>query len=236
MAPEVYGKEHIIYLVLSTLVGALSVILLKKYAKTEKAQTIALKTVAFLLFASILANRLSQVFRYGQVRWYCIIPDSYCGMTSLVIAIAVLIGKRDNPALHFAWLLGLFGGISTSLYPTYVSQDISFFYLPTFSGLLHHSFCALTVVLLIAFKQIEVTYKKWHYVIFGFTCYISVGAFLMGVFEVSDAFHIVEPLLPNTSLTTWVMAPIYLVCYGVILAVIEAVRKHKNKDGKLNEN
>ena len=233
MAPEVYGKEHIIYLIVSTLIGASSVILLKKYAKTQKAQTIALKAVAILLLASILANRLSQVFRYGPVRWYCIIPDSYCGMTSLVIALAVLLGKRDNPVLHFAWLLGLFGGISTSLYPTYVSQDISFFYLPTFSGLLHHSFCALTVVLLFAFNQIEVTYKKWHYVIFGFTCYITVGAFLMATFEMSDAFHIIEPLLPDTVLTTWVMAPMYLTAHGLIFAIFEyAKRRKENK--KLN--
>ena len=225
MAPEVYGKEHIIYLVISTLVGAVSVILLKKYAKSEKMQTVALKISAFLLCASILANRLSQVFRYEQVRWYLIIPDSYCGMTSLVIGLAVLFGKKDNSVLHFSWLLGLFGGISTSFYPTYVSQHISFFYLPTFSGLLHHSFCALTVVLLIAFKQITVTYKKWYYVILGFTCYITVGAFLMSVFKMNDAFHIAEPLLPNTSLTTWVMAPIYIVAHGLIFAIIELVNR-----------
>lgn len=233
MTPEVYGKEHVIYLIASTIIGAGSVILLKKYAKTEKAQSIALKIFAFLLFASILANRLSQVFRYDQVRWYCIIPDSYCGMTSLVISLAVLFGKRDNPVLHFSWLLGFFGGVSTSFYPSYVSQHSSFFYLPTFSGLLHHSFCALVVVLLFAFNQIDVTYKKWHYVIFGFTCYITVGAFLMGFFGMSDAFHIVEPLLPDTILTTWVMAPMYLSAHGLIFALFEYF-KRRNKSEKLN--
>ena len=220
MTPEVFGKEHIIYFIVSTLIGVASIILAKKYAKTQKSQNVFLKCLAFLLFASILANRLSQVFRYSEVRWYLIIPDSFCGMTSLVIALAVLLGKKDNIVLHFAWLLGLFGGISTVVYPTFVGQHQSFFYLPTFSGLLHHSFCALTVVALLVFNQINITYKKWYAVILGFTCYLTVGAFLMSVFNVSDAFHIVEPLLPNTPLTTWVMAPMYITAHAIIFAVI----------------
>ena len=96
MVPQVFGKEHIIYLIVSTVIGAAGLLLIKRYAKTEKVRTIALKSIAFLLLVSILANRLSQVFRYDQVRWYCIIPDSFCGMTSLVIALAVLFGKRNN--------------------------------------------------------------------------------------------------------------------------------------------
>jgi hypothetical protein len=76
---------------------------------------------------------------------------------------------------------------------------------------------------------INITYKKWHYTLFGVTAYVTLGAFLMQAFDMSDAFHIAEPLLEGTPLTIWVMAPIYLVCYGVILAVIEAVRHGKSK-------
>ena len=76
-----------------------------------------------------MTNRLSQVFRYENVRWHLIIPDSYCGMTSLVLALAVLFGKKDNNVYHFVWLLGLFGGISTVIYATFVSQNSSFFYI-----------------------------------------------------------------------------------------------------------
>ncbi len=229
MVPQVFGKEHIIYMIVSTVVGAACLLLAKKYAKTEKARTLVLKCIAFLLLASILANRLSQVFRYEQVRWYCIIPDSFCGMTSLVIALAVLFGKRNNVVLHFAWLLGLFGGIATVVYPTFVSQHQSIFYLPTSSGLLHHSFSALLVVALLMLGWIDITYKKWYCVILGFTCYLTVGAFLMSVFDMSDAFHIVEPLLENTKLTAWVMAPIYLTAHGLIFVAVELIRRRKHK-------
>ena len=77
------------------------------------------------------------------------------------------------------------------------------------------------------FKQIDITYKKWQCTLYGFTCYLTVGAFLMNVFDMSDAFHLAEPLLPDTSLTTWVMAPMYVVSYAIILLVVEIVKKRK---------
>ena len=232
MAPQLFGIEHITYIIISTLVGGIGLLFAYKYAKNEKTQNIILKCLAAALFISVMTNRLSQVFRYDTVRWYCIIPDSFCAMTSLVLSLAVLLGKKNNNVYHFVWLLGLFGGISTVIYATFVDQHPSFFYIPTFTGLLHHSFSAIVVVALLMFKQINITYKKWYCTFFGFTSYLTLGAFLMHTFDLSDAFHIAEPLLPNTPLTAWVMAPMYVTAYAIILLVIELVRKYKNKDIK----
>lgn len=229
MRPQLFGTEHILYLIITTLIASATLLLAKKYAKTEKSQIIFLKVLAALLFVAIITNRLSQVFRYDTVRWYLIIPDSFCGMTSLVTALAVLFGKKNNNVYHFIWLLGLFGGISTAIYATFVDQDVSFFYLPTISGLLHHSLCATVIVGLFMFGQIELTYKKWYCTFFGFTTYLTLGAFMMHTFNMSDAYHIAEPLLSNTPLTAWVMAPMYAVGYGLILFVVEIVRKKKKK-------
>lgn len=227
MAPQLFGIEHILYILISTVVAVIALMLARKTAVTEKSQKIFLKILALLLLAAILANRLSQVFRYGTVRWYCIIPDSFCGMTSLVLALAVLFGKKDNCVLHFVWLLGLFGGISTVIYATFVDQNISFFYLPTISGLLHHSLSATLSVALLQFRQIGITYKKWHYTFFGFTAYLTLGAFLMHTFKLSDAFHIAEPLIPGTPLTAWVMAPMYAAGYGLVLLGVEIAKRKK---------
>lgn len=230
MAPELFGIEHILYIIISTVVASACLIFAKKFLKNERAITIFIKTLAFLLFAAIAANRLSQVFRYDTVRWYCIIPDSFCGMTSLVLALAVLFGKKNNCVLHFVWLLGLFGGISTVIYATFVGQSNSFFYLPTISGMLHHSFSATLVVALLMFRQIDITYKKWYCTLFGFTSYLTVGAFLMHTFDMSDAFHIAEPLISGTPLTAWVMAPMYAVGYALVLLAIELVRKKRTRN------
>ncbi len=227
MSPQLFGIEHILYIIISTALCGGALILAKRYAKTEKMQNVFLKLLAALLLIAILTNRLSQVFRYDTVRWYLIIPDSFCGMTSLVLSLGVLFGKRDNAVLHFTWLLGLFGGISTVIYATFVGQGASIFYLPTISGLLHHSFSAALVIALLMFKQIDITYKKWYCTIFGFTAYLTVGAFLMHTFNLSDAFHIAEPLLSGTNLTAWVMAPMYLGAYAIILLVVEIIKRKR---------
>ena len=227
MVPQVYGIEHVLYLVITALLAGATLLLVKKSVKSQKGINLFLKILAILLLISILANRLSQVFRYDNVRWYAIIPDSFCGMDSLVLSLAVLFGKKDNNVLHFVWLVELFGGIATCVYPTFVSQNASFFYLPTISGLLHHSFTGMLVVALLMFKQIDITYKKWYCTLFGFTCYLTLGAFLMATFPISDAFHIVEPLLPNTPLTAWVMGPIYAVVYAIILVAVEFFKRKR---------
>ena len=66
MAPQLFGVEHILYIIISTVVASAALLLAKKYAKTEKSQMIFLKTLAALLFVAIMTNRLSQVFRYEE--------------------------------------------------------------------------------------------------------------------------------------------------------------------------
>lgn len=236
MPAVVFGIEHFLYMGITGVMAAAGLLCAKKYAKSERSQMIILKALAAALLVAILANRLSQVFRYGMVRWEQIIPDSYCGMTSLVLALAVLFGKKDNYALHFVWILAIFGGIATVVYPAFIGQGPTVFYLPTISGLLHHSLSATVAIAVLLLGWMRITYKKWYCTLFGFTCYLTVGAFLIGCLGLSDAFHIYTPLLDGTPLTTWVMAPIYIVCYSLILLVIELVRKKRAKAAPSGDN
>lgn len=229
MPAKLYGVEHFAYIGITAVLAAAGLICAKKYAKEEKSQAIVLKGLAIALLVAILTNRLSQVFRYDTVRWVEIIPESYCGLTSLVLSLAVLFGKKDNDAYHFLWILALFGGVSTVIYPAFIGQGPTIFYLPTISGLAHHSLSAMLSVALLLFNQIRITYKKWYCTLFGFTCYLTLGAFLIGALGLSDAFHIYTPLISGTPLTTWVMAPIYAVCYALLLFIIELVRRRSTK-------
>ena len=192
---KVFGSVHLIYLAITLTLSVAGIFCAKKFAKSEQSQKIILKSIAGALLIWIVINRLSQVFRYSQVRWEQIIPDSFCGMTSLVLALAVLIGKKDNVVLHFTWFLALVGATITIAYPTFLNQGNSVFYLPTISGLLHHSLALIMVIMLLIFDQIHITYKKWYCSLFGFTTYFTIGAFQMSVFGFSDSFHIVEPML-----------------------------------------
>ena len=227
MGPQLFGTEHILYIVITALVAAACLLLCKKRVSSEHGQKVVLRVIAALLLAAIVTNRLSQVFRYGQVRWYCIIPDSICGMTSLLLALGVLLGKKDNNILHFTWLLALFGGTATVIYATFLDQDISFFYLPTISGLLHHSLSATLAIAILLFGYVDISYKKWYCTFFGFTAYVTLGAFLMHTFNMSDAFHIAEPLIEGTPLTIWVMTPMYAAAYGLLLLIVEVVKRKR---------
>ena len=227
---NVLGSVHWIYLGITLPLSAVGLYLAKRYAKTEKSQKIVLKTIAVMLLIWIVINRLSQVFRYSDVRWELIIPDSFCGMTSLILSLAVLFGKKNNAVYHFVWALGLVGDVITLVYPSFLDQGPTVFYLPTISGLLHHSIALVLIIALLLFEQIQITYKRWYCSLFGFTSYLTVGAFQMSVFGLDDAFHIVEPMLDGTPLTVWVVAPIYIVGYALVLCIIELVRKfHKGK-------
>lgn len=230
MKPKIFGIEHILYLVITTVIAVTTIILAKKKLKTDKQQTIFIKCLGLILFITILTNRISQVFCYGKTQWHLLIPETFCGMTSLVLSLAVLFGKKDNPIFHFVWLIALFGGIAATVYANYIPDFDTFFHITTITGLLHHTISATLIVALLIFKHIHITYKKWYYPLLGFTCYFTIGAFLMATFNLEDAFQMAKPLVENTPLTAWFVAPIFAVVYTIIIFTIEFIRKkQKNK-------
>lgn len=101
MPAVVFGIEHFLYIGITAAMAASGLLLAKKYAKSDKAKTIFMKALALGLLITIIMNRLSQVFRYDTVRWEQIIPDSYCGMTSLVLSLGVLFGKKRQQYFTF---------------------------------------------------------------------------------------------------------------------------------------
>lgn len=229
MNPQIFGWQHILILVISIGIIVSTTILLKKYVKNEKTLDIVIKSIAGALLVALITNRLSIVFKYDTPEWERIIPDSFCGMSSLVLSLSTLLGKKDNNVLHFVWFMALLGGSVTMIYPDFIGQSSSVLYLPTSSGLLHHIIAVYLVILLLTFGYIKPTYKKWYCTLFGFTTYIAIGTFEMSVLGLSDAFYIHKPILSGTPMTVWVLIPMYIALYGGTLAIIEWVRIRKSK-------
>lgn len=236
MAPKIWGWQHIVYLAVFLSVSVAVLILGKKYAKTEAQKRLVVKGLAAALLVSIISNRVSIVFKTEVPEWKWLIPDSFCGMSSLVLSLAVLLGKKDNDVMHFVWLISLAGGSITMVYPEFLPQDVSFFYVPTITGLLHHSIAAVVAVALFLFGQIRLSYKRWYCIVFGFTCLLAFGCFLIHVLNFHDAYCIVGPVLSGTPLTIWVIAPIFIVVYSAIVLCVELWRKRKEKQEKITEN
>lgn len=229
MEPKIFGWQHIIILSVSVVLMISSILVILRFAKNPKTLDLIIKAVAAALLIAIVTNRLSIVFKYDEPEWEMLIPNSFCGMSSLVLSLAVLLGKKNNDVLHFVWFIALLGGTLTMFYPDFIGQNPSVFYLPTISGILHHTIAAYLVILLLIFGYVTPTYKKWYCTVFGFTCYLSVGAFLLSVFGLDDAFYIIKPVLSGTPLRVWLLTPIYAVVYGGILAVIEFIRIKRRK-------
>lgn len=226
---KIYGIEHFIYVLVVLLISIPSLILLKKYMKTESQKNRTIKIVALILLISIVSNRVTICLNQDDLKWYHFLPNQYCGLSSFVLSLSVLLGKKNNNFLHFVWFLALLGGVVTLIYPDFLPQDPSFFYGPTITGLLHHTIAVYMVIVLFMFNYITIIYKKWYCTILGFTCYFSYGAFLITNHYYSDSFHMLTPILSGTNLTAWVMAPIYLVVYSIILFIVEIIRRGKAK-------
>lgn len=229
MVPQRYGWQHLIYIffiVTATIVGLWVV---KKYTKSEKAKAIVVRVLSALLLLAVFVNRLSVVYKTNPPEWNWILPDSLCGLNSFVLALAGLCGKKDNSVLHFAWLAGLCGGVIVTIYPDFIGQNPSFMYLPTISGLLHHSLSAVVAIALFVFGHIHISYRKWYCPFWGFVCYLAAGAFFITVMGYGDAYHMVNPVLDNTPFTIWLIAPIFIILYLSIIFTVEMIRKKKKR-------
>ena len=169
MAPQVFGKEHLIYIAASFLVAALCFFLNKKLATTEKRKTVAVKLAAAILFVIIFTNRLVLVFEYGEPNWKNMIPDTFCSASSYVLSLSVLFGKKNNNVLHFIWLVALAGGTIVTFYSDFIDQNPSFLYPSTILGMMHHTWAAILVILILVNGYLNLTYKKWYCTPIGFS-------------------------------------------------------------------
>ena len=229
MNPQVFGKEHLIYVIVSIIVTLAVCILSKLFIKTEKAKTIFIKILGLILFIIIFSNRLALVFEYDKANWMKLITDSFCSTSSYVLSLALLIGKRNNNVLHFIWLVALAGGAITTFYPNFIDQNPSFMYPPTILGMMHHTWSAIVVILMFLHGYLNLTYKKWYCTLIGFMAYLSYGAFLMCVLKFNNPFYMTGPAIDGTIFTAWVIAPIYIVVYSLIMLVVEIIRAKLKK-------
>ena len=227
MNPQVFGKEHLIYILVSITVAIIVCILAKRLAKTDKEKTIVIKIAAAILFIIIFTNRLALVFEYEKADWMKLITDSVCSTSSYVLSISLLIGKKDNKILHFIWLIALGGGTITTFYPNFIGQHPSFLYPPTILGMMHHTWSAIVIILVFFMDYLHLTYKKWYCTLFGFTSYLAYGSFLMCVLKFNNPFYMTAPAIDGTIFTIWVMIPIYLTVYVIILLIVELIKRNK---------
>ena len=229
MEPKIFGWEHLTFLAVFVAVMVVALILVKKFAKTVKTQNIIVKCVALILFITVVWNRISLAVLKNNPAM--LIPNTFCGMSNLVLSLAVLFGGRNNNVLHFVFYFAIVGGFVTLIYPDFLENYPTFFHTVTTSGLLHHALSFFLCLLLELVGYFSPNYKKWPNLVIGFMAYMTVGAFLIFVLDVNSAFYINRPCIPGTPLTVWVLIPIFAGVYALYMTCHELIRRHlKNRE------
>ena len=222
---KIFGIEHILYLLISLIYFTIISILLKKYIKDENKINIMFKIIGLIGLILIILNRIALSIRDNN--FILLIPDSYCGMTSLLISISLLFFKKDNYILHALWLIGIIGDLLSIIYPGFISNSPSIFYFPTITSFLHHTYTLFSIILIFIFKYINLDLKKSWVQIIAFIFYIIIGLILVYGFNINEAYYIKEPILKNTPLNIWLLLPIYTIIYLSIMIPLTIYKRNK---------
>ena len=219
MPPKLYGIEHIVYLIVFAVFTAAAVLVARFVTKTYKQKTILIKSVGGVLLASIIFNRIALAVWHKNAVW--LLPNSYCGMSSLLLGVFVLIGSPHHKTYDFLFYMEAVGGISAVFYPYFIGQGDSVFFPPTISGLLHHSVGFILCVLLVQCKWFTPLLSRWKAFPIGISVYTLYGLFLLDVCGMPEAMQIDAPIIAGTPLKWWFILIVGSALLLVILLIID---------------
>jgi hypothetical protein len=133
--------------------------------------------------------------------------DAFALLVNLIIFTACIKEYSNKKAGSIHFLL-----LQISVIVALISDMIGWF------GEGHPSLSSITLV------SNTVASCSCQIIIIGFMAYLSFGAFLMCVLNYSNPFYMTGPALDGTPFTVWVIAPIYIAVYALILAITEFIR------------
>lgn len=227
MYPKIFGWQHLTYLAIFIVLAVVGTYYILKFVKNEKTLTIVIKSIALALLLAVIWNRISICI--DKNNWIQLIPNTFCGLSSFLLSISVLVGKKDCGFFHFICYLGFVGGLVTLIYPDFIGQDQSFLYPATISGLLHHTIMFYLITLMFITHYFVPTLKKWYYLPLGLCCVMTYGLFLLSATSHTSAMNITSPLLEGTILTWWFTGLLLVVLSLVTMFIFDYVKHRKEK-------
>jgi hypothetical protein len=224
--PKIFGIEHIIYFTIVVTIMIISIIFIKKYLKDNaEKQSLLIKLIAFLLLIAIIYNRVS--IAVGHQDYRTLLPDSFCGTSSLVLALSTIYFKKNNDILHCVAYLGLVGGTITLIYPDFIGQADSIFHSMTISGLLHHTIMVFLVIVMLITGYLQPSLKKWKILPIGLSFYMIYGLILITVIGLDDAMYIFNPALSGTIFNWFGLGLIFIPIHLLFLFVWDKICKRQ---------
>ncbi len=200
--PQVFGKEHWIFLTLLSIIGIGSLVLAKLYLKTEKSQWIYMRVMAAIILIGDTITRIGVGLDYG---WLNAIPNTFCSMTGFLFSIVVLFGKKNLYVYNGLWYLAIFGGLVSVVYPDFISQGTTIWHLNTMAALVYHGVMFFLCIAMGMFKVFRPSIKRSWVFPLTIALYIAFGSFLVHFLKVDDAMCIVNPMLSGTPIDCWLI-------------------------------
>ena len=217
--PKIFGFGHLLFIFVFIVLSVVSIYLVKKNCTTEASLKKVVKGFGWFLLAMIIFSRVS--ITVVSKRWFDIFPDSFCATSSLLFALAIIIGKKDNIVLHGFAYIGVMGGIATLIYPDFITQSTTYLYLPTISGLLHHSVSVYLFFLILCTGYLKPTIRKWYVILLCGCIFMTYGLLLYQLFNLPGAMLIGQPVIPNTIFYWYVIGPLFLLAYYIFILIWE---------------
>lgn len=221
--PKIFGKEHIIYMIISFALIITALVLIKKFCKTEKSKKIAVKVSGTVQLLVVLLNN---IFLYQWVHRIELV--SFCGTLSLLFALFAIFCKKDSSCLHFVTYSALVAGLIVTIYPTYIGQGSTIWFPSTITSLMHHSLSFYLAVLMLELGYITPNIKKWYAWPLGYCCMMCYGLFNIKIRGRADSMYINNPVLAGTKLNWFYMGLMFLAVYTLFLLIFDTVKKKKD--------
>lgn len=228
--PGVYGAAHILFLVCFFVCATAGILLLRKFAKTDFSRDLVVKISASVLLVLIALNRVS-VTAHGiaaepQVySWLNLLPYTFCGLASLLYALAALFGKDNNTVFHFIVYFGFYGGLATLFYPDFLETQ-TFWDIRSITGLLHHAGMVWMTALLVATGKFRPKAEKWYVYPIGFCLVMTLGLLELDALGFPEAMNIGKPLVGSLPvLTSWYVIGIVSTALTTLISLLWGRKK-----------
>lgn len=223
---KTFGGFHLIYLFVSLCIIIVTNIILKKKKVSDKTLNMVIKIEGIIWLICIILNRVFVTYNDVIVEkrdgytFLNLIPNTFCGLCSLVLSFTVIFGKKDNFLFHSLGYLGFVGGLVTMLYPDFLDSQ-NFFDPRSITGLLHHTFMFGIMLKVLLFGYMKPSIAKWSYFILGLCTITTIGVVELDAFGFKKAMQIGQPLISSLPiLTSWYVVYLVMIIAHFIFLII----------------
>ena len=224
---EIYGIEHIIYMIVSLFIMAGLIVLFKFLIPKDK-RYVLFKVLAGIGLILIIIYRIVVSKSRGGT-FIDFLPDTYCSMMGFIMPLVILCFSPKTKIFQFVMFAGMFGGAITFFYPDFLVYFDNIFNIHPFTALLYHTLMLFNFLCAIILGYFKPNFKNWASFPIGLAFLVVLGEFGNSVLDQYNNMYLNAPLLSGTPLTWWLVGLLMIIVYTIILQIYEMIALQKNE-------